>query len=122
MGSRRWMGDVACRPVADDSSGEVDLTMVTMTFDAVRPGTAAERAGPLRRGQPGSPRLPEHRPRDVVHGTDRFVIIQKWESPEAQRAHFDSADMVAMATACDGLLAAPPRIDLLEPISAHDLA
>jgi hypothetical protein len=29
--------------------------------------------------------------------------------------------MVEMARSCDGLLATPPRIDLLEPISAHDL-
>jgi hypothetical protein len=30
--------------------------------------------------------------------------------------------MVEMARSCDGLLTAPPVIDLLEPISAHDLA
>jgi hypothetical protein len=29
--------------------------------------------------------------------------------------------MVAMAKGCDGLLASPPQIDLLDPISAHDL-
>ena len=52
----------------------------------------------------------------------RFVIIEKWESPEAQRAHFDSTEMVEMAKACDGLLTQPPQIDLLEGISAHDLA
>ena len=56
-----------------------------------------------------------------VTQTGRFVIVEKWTSPDAQRAHFDSADMVAMATACDGLLARPPEIDLLEAISAHDL-
>jgi len=26
-----------------------------------------------------------------------------------------------MARGCEGLLVAPPQIDLLEPISAHDL-
>jgi len=52
----------------------------------------------------------------------RFVIIEKWESPEAQRAHFDSPEMVEMAKACEGLLVQPPQIDLLEGISAHDLA
>jgi len=51
----------------------------------------------------------------------RFVIVQKWESPEAQQTHFDSAQMVEMATACTGLLTHPPTIDLLEAISAHDL-
>ena len=30
----------------------------------------------------------------------RFLVVEKWESPTAQRAHFDSADMVEMAEAC----------------------
>jgi hypothetical protein len=30
--------------------------------------------------------------------------------------------MVEMASACNGLLTKPPQIDLLEGISAHDLA
>jgi quinol monooxygenase YgiN len=47
--------------------------------------------------------------------------VEKWESPVAQRAHFDSTDMVEMAEACRGLLAGPPDIELLEGISAHDL-
>ena len=51
----------------------------------------------------------------------RLLVVEKWESPSAQRAHFDSDDMVEMAQACRGLLAAPPDIDLLEGISAHDL-
>jgi hypothetical protein len=29
--------------------------------------------------------------------------------------------MVTMAEGCKGLLASPPQIDLLDPISAHDL-
>jgi quinol monooxygenase YgiN len=49
------------------------------------------------------------------------VIIEKWDSPENQRAHFDSPEMVEMAKACEGLLLLPPVIDLLEAISAHDL-
>ncbi len=53
--------------------------------------------------------------------TGRFVIVQKWESPDAQRMHFDSPTMVEMAQACQGLLATPPSIELLEGISAHDL-
>ena len=51
----------------------------------------------------------------------RFVVIEKWESPEAQRAHFDSPEMVEMAEACVGILTEPPEIDLLEGLSAHDL-
>ena len=51
----------------------------------------------------------------------RFVIVQKWETPAGQQAHFDSPDMVEMAEGCQGLLTSPPHIDLLEPISAQDL-
>ena len=52
----------------------------------------------------------------------RYLVIQKWESPEAQRAHFDSALMVGFAEDCRGLLAGPPRIDLHDAISAHDVS
>ncbi len=51
----------------------------------------------------------------------RLVIVEKWASREAQQRHFDSRVMVDMATACQGLLSAPPDIDLLEPITMHDL-
>ena len=52
---------------------------------------------------------------------DRYLVIEKWESPEAQRAHFDSPEMVEMAESCRGLLASAPDIDLFEGVSAHDL-
>ncbi len=51
----------------------------------------------------------------------RYLVIEKWESPAAQRAHFDSDDMVEMARSCEGLFARRPDIDLFEGISAHDL-
>ena len=53
---------------------------------------------------------------------NRVVAIMKWESVQAQRAHFDSPEMVEMAEAAKPLLAGPPVIDLLEGLSAHDLA
>jgi quinol monooxygenase YgiN len=53
---------------------------------------------------------------------DRYLVIEKWESPEAQRDHFDSPEMVEMAENCRGLLATPPDIDLFDGVSAHDLA
>lgn len=62
---------------------------------------------------------------DLVASTTRpgrFTIVEKWRSPQAQQAHFDSAVMVEMATACTGLLTAPPDIDLHEPVSMHDLS
>ena len=100
---------------------EVDLVMVTMTFDASDPDrlqSVLARYVVLSRGHHGCRNI------DLALSAttpDRFVIVQKWDSPDAQRAHFDSPDMVEMARSCEGLLAAPPRIDLLEPISAHDL-
>ena len=52
---------------------------------------------------------------------NRFVIIEKWESDNAARAHFDSPVMVEMAESCSGILAERPDIDLLQGLSAHDL-
>lgn len=103
------------------SDGEVDLTMVTMELDASDPArlqSVLARYVVLSRHHDGCRNI------DLAMSStvpNRFVIIQKWETPEAQRRHFDSAEMVQMAEACQGLLASPPRIDLLDPISAHDL-
>ncbi|MSO87721.1 MAG: hypothetical protein EXQ71_09410 [Acidimicrobiia bacterium] len=100
---------------------EVQLTMVTMCFDAIDPDSLQSvlaRYVVLSRGHQGCRNI------DLALSStapDRFVIVQKWDSPEAQRAHFDSSEMVEMAMACAGLLVHPPQIDLLEPISAHDL-
>jgi quinol monooxygenase YgiN len=101
---------------------EVELTIVTMDFRATDP----ERLLPIlskyvvvSRGQPGCRNI------DLcasVTTPNRFVIVEKWDSPEAQRIHFDSREMVEMAQACVGLLSKAPDIDLLEGISAHDLA
>lgn len=106
--------------MADD----VSVTMVTIALDAASPD-AADRLLPVlakyvvvSRGHPGCRNI------DLCQSVTqaaRFVIVQKWESPEAQRAHFDSAEMVEMAQACDGLLARRPEIDLLEGLSAYDL-
>ena len=102
---------------------EVEVTIVTMALDAV-----AERAERLlavlakyvvlTRQQPGCRNV------DLTHSVTtpgRFVVISKWESPAAQRAHFDSQEMIEFAQACDGLLTAKPDIDLLEGLSAYDL-
>ena len=51
----------------------------------------------------------------------RHLVIEKWDSPAQQRAHFDADSMVEMATACTGLLARAPDIDLWDATSAHDL-
>jgi quinol monooxygenase YgiN len=104
--------------------GDVELTIVTMSFDAAAAGAEAllgllSKYVVVSRGHPGCRNI------DLcasVTVPGRFVVLQKWDSPASQRAHFDSPAMVEMARGCDGLLARPPAIDLLEGISAHDLA
>ena len=100
---------------------EVELTVVTMDFrasDADRLMPVLSKYVVLSRGHEGCRNI------DFcasVTTPGRFVVIEKWESPEAQRAHFDSKDMVEMAESCRGLLSKAPDIDLFEGISAHDL-
>jgi quinol monooxygenase YgiN len=77
-------------------TGESDVTLVTMRFatsDLARSSAALA----------------------------RYVVVQKWVSASSQRAHFDSDDMLRMASDLSGLLTAAPAIELLDPISAHDL-
>ena len=100
---------------------EVELTIVSMQFDASDPEalqSVLAKYTVLTRMDPGCRNI------DLcasVTSPGRFVVIQKWDSPASQQAHFDSDVMVDMATACRGLLAQAPAIDLLESISAHDL-
>jgi quinol monooxygenase YgiN len=102
-------------------ANEVDTTVVTMVFDASDPPALLAILAKyvvMARGEDGCRNI------DLcvsVTVPGRFVIIQKWETSAAQRAHFDAPVMVEMAAACLGLLSAPPAIDLLEGISAHDL-
>ena len=97
------------------------LTLVTMQFDAADGAqlqAVLSKYAVLTRGHPGCRNVDFCR---SALAPDRFVIIEKWATPADQRAHFDSADMVAMAEACQGLLTRAPQIDLLDAISAHDL-
>ena len=102
---------------------DVDPVMVILRFDSGRPDeleAVLARYVVLSRGHPGCQNI--DLVASVVH-PGRLVVVEKWASAEAQRAHFDSADMVAMARACEGgLLTSPPEIDLYDGISMHDLA
>lgn len=102
---------------------EVELTIVTMSFDAAE-GAAERLVGVLSKYVVLSRQQPGCRNIDLCLSAtrpNRFTVIQKWETPEAQRAHFDSAEMIDMAQACDGLLDGKPEIDLLDALSAYDL-
>jgi quinol monooxygenase YgiN len=57
-----------------------------------------------------------------VTADGRVMVIEKWSSRNAQRAHMDAPTMVALATAARDLGAERPELDLLEGMSAHDLA
>ena len=97
------------------------LTVVTMVLHASDPErllAVLAKYVVVSRGAPGCRNI------DLCASAtrdDRYLVIEKWASPEAQRAHFDSAEMVEMAESCRGLLSAPPDIDLFEGVSAHDL-
>jgi quinol monooxygenase YgiN len=103
-------------------AGEVELTIVTMRFDASDPAALAAVLAKyvvLTRMEPSCRNVDLCS--SVTH-PGRYLVVQKWESPGAQRAHFDSPTMVEMAESCRGLLTQAPDIDLWDGPSAHDLA
>jgi quinol monooxygenase YgiN len=101
---------------------EVETTILTMELDAADPAGLAPVLAKyvvLTRGQEGCRNV------DLCASTTepgRFVVISKWASADAPRRHLDSPAAVEMARACEGKLRRPPRVDLLEGLSAHDLA
>jgi quinol monooxygenase YgiN len=100
---------------------DVELTIVTMRFDALDDAAllaVLARYVVLARMVDGCRNV------DLcssVTTPGRHLVVQKWDSPADQRAHFDSDLMIEMARSCRGLLAAPPDIDLWDGTSAHDL-
>ncbi len=101
---------------------EIELAIVTMRFDAADPAAllpVLSKYVVLTRMEPGCRNIDMCA--SVTH-PGRYLLIQKWDSGDAQRAHFDSALMVEMAQSCAGILSSPPDIDLWDGPSAHDLA
>lgn len=111
---------------ADDQAGDraIDLepVMVIMNFRTEQPAALVDVLANyvvLSRGRPGCRNI------DLTASMTepgRFVIVEKWDSADEQRTHFDSDEMVSMATAAVPLLSAEPDIDLFEGVSMHDLA
>jgi quinol monooxygenase YgiN len=102
---------------------EVTLAIVAGVFDA-RPGAEAALGAVLARYVVVSRTAQGCRNIDLVASlttTGRFLVYEKWESPDHQRDHLRSAVTEEMATAALPLLAGPPDLGLFEPISAHDL-
>ena len=104
-----------------DGDDEIELAIVTLRFDAADEAAllaVLSKYVVLTRMQDGCRNV------DLcasVTAPGRHLIVQKWDSPDHQRAHFDSPVMVEMARSCVGILAAAPDIDLWEATSAHDL-
>jgi quinol monooxygenase YgiN len=105
-------------------ANDVELVVVTLAFEAAGP-EADERLRRhlaryvvLARDEPGCRNIDLLASATHPH---RYLLIEKWESDDHQRAHFDAEPLVELARSCEGLLAVPPAIDLHEPISAHDL-
>lgn len=103
-------------------SGEVELVIVTMSFDASEMGSLVAFLAKyivLTRMEQGCRNVDM-----IVSDTrpNRIMVIEKWESPAAQQTHFGGATMVEMATSCTGILTGPPDIDIWQSMSAHDLA
>ena len=107
--------------MSDDVSGDVEIVVVTMQFDALDDAAllaVLSKYVVLARMESGCRNV------DLISSVTherRHLVVEKWESPDSQRQHFDSAVMVEMASGCTGLLSRPPQIDLWEATSAHDL-
>jgi len=105
----------------EEHSGEVDLTIVTLRFDAADDAAllaVLSKYVVLTRMHDGCRNV------DLCSSVTvpgRHLVVQKWETPGHQRRHFDSEVMIDMARSCEGLLSAPPEVDLWEATSAHDL-
>lgn len=103
------------------SDDEIEPVMVTMTFETEQ---VTELLAVLSKYVVLSRMDTAARNIDLVASITRpgrFTVIEKWESENAQQAHFDSEVMVDMASACSGLLSNPPDIDLHEAVTMHDL-
>jgi quinol monooxygenase YgiN len=106
----------------EPESGEPEIVVVTMRFDAADDAgllAVLSKYVVLTRMEPGCRNV------DLctsVTRRGRHLVIQKWESVDAQRAHFDTELMVDMAQSCEGILRGPPDIDLWDGSSVHDLA
>ena len=91
---------------------EVELTIVSMQFDASDPEalqSVLAKYTVLTRMDPGCRNI------DLcasVTSPGRFVIIQKWDSPAAQQAHFDSDVMVGLLAVRGGLRGAALPVDV----------
>ncbi len=104
-------------------TGDVEIAVLTAALTA-RPDHESELAAVLARYVVLTRGEEACRNVDLLTSatqSGRFLVIEKWESADAARAHLDTPLMIDMAAAAVPLLAEKPTIDLLDAISAHDL-
>lgn len=102
-------------------TGEVDLAVVTMTFetsDAAAFAAVVSRYVVLARQEPGC--------RNVDLCTSavspgRVLVVSKWATPADQLRHAEGSVLSDFARDCAGILAGPPTIEVWDAPSAHDL-
>jgi quinol monooxygenase YgiN len=105
------------------NTADLSLAVVAGVFDA-RPGAESALGSVLAHYVVVSRTSPGCRNIDLVASLTRpgrFLVYEKWESADHQRAHLTSPVTEEMAAAALPLLAGPPDLGLFEPISAHDL-
>lgn len=105
--------------MADD----VEIWMVAGLYQA-RTGREADLAAVLARYTVLTRSVDGCRNVDLVSSAatpGRYLVVEKWDDPDAQRAHLDSDVMVTMATEASAMLAGPPDLDLYQTISAYDV-
>ncbi len=113
----------ACNSKAQVMSPEIEISVLTATFDSA-PGREADVAAALAKYVVLTRHLPHCRNVDLVTSTTlrgRFLVIEKWDADQHARAHLSSETMVDMAAGVVPYLADSPTIDLWDSISAHDL-
>jgi len=102
---------------------DVELTVVAGTFQA-RSGKEGDLAAVLARYVVLTRSETGCRNVDLMGSTSeagRYLLVEKWDDPQAQKEHLNSEVMVTMATEATNLLAGPPDLDLYDAISVYDL-
>jgi quinol monooxygenase YgiN len=102
---------------------EIELAVLVGRFEAV-PGREEALAGVLAKYVVLTRHQPQCRNVDLVASVlhpGRYVVIEKWSTPDGPRAHLDHPETVEMAESARPLLAAAPDLDLCEAVSAQDL-
>jgi quinol monooxygenase YgiN len=105
-------------------TGDVEMAVLTAAFNA-RPDREGELAAVLARYVVLTRGEASCRNVDLLSSatqSGRLLVIEKWETATAARAHLDTTLMTDMAEAAVPLLAEKPSFDLLDTISAHDLS